>query len=346
MNADLTSAAQTGADAPPEADAGRGRKATPLRVMSALLRLGALAAFALVILYFAIVAPGFLSSFNLVNVVEQSAMLGILAFGMTVVVIGGGSNVVTGGIDLSLAANLGLSAAVFAVSSSAGHSDAVAVALTLLTGLAIGALNALAIVVLGILPLLATLAVMNVCAGIELVLTENTVVSAASPLLDAISTSTPLGLSAYVWALALAAFLFIIGVQYTPAGLRLHAAGAYPEAAHAAGIPVRRYVAASYLVSGLCGSLAAILFVARLSGSVPGAGELLLSIIVATLMGVVFSRRLVATIGGTLLSVLFIGSLKNGFQLLNVSSYWVNGVQGVLILLVVSMTSLTRREEA
>jgi ribose transport system permease protein len=301
MNADLTSAAQTGADAPPEADAGRGRKATPLRVMSALLRLGALAAFALVILYFAIAAPGFLSSFNLVNVVEQSAMLGILAFGMTVVVIGGGSNVVTGGIDLSLAANLGLSAAVFAVS---------------------------------------------VCAGIELVLTENTVVSATSPLLDAISTSTPLGLSAYVWALALAALLFIIGVQYTPAGLRLHAAGAYPEAAHAAGIPVRRYVAASYLVSGLCGSLAAILFVARLSGSVPGAGELLLSIIVATLMGVVFSRRLVATIGGTLLSVLFIGSLKNGFQLLNVSSYWVNGVQGVLILLVVSMTSLTRREEA
>jgi ribose transport system permease protein len=69
-------------------------------------------------------------------------------------------------------------------------------------------------------------------------------------------------------------------------------------------------------------------------------------VIVATLMGVVFSRRLVATIGGTLLSVLFIGLLRNGFQLLNVSSYWVNGVQGVLILLVVSMTSLTRREEA
>ena len=53
----------------------------------------------------------------------------------------------------------------------------------------------------------------------------------------------------------------------------------------------------------------------------------------------------VATIGGTLLSALFIGLLKNGFQLLNVSSYWVNGVQGALILLVVSMTSLTRREE-
>jgi ribose transport system permease protein len=331
------------ADAADGEEVGSGRKAAHLRALSALLRAGALAALALVVLYFAVAAPGFLSAYNLVNVVEQSAVLGVLAFGMTTVVIGGGSDVVTGGIDLSLAANLGLSAAVFAVSSAAGQPDAVAVALTLLTGLAVGAVNAFAITALGILPLLATLAVMNVCAGIELVLTENTVVSAVSPLLGAVSTAAPLGVSAYAWALLAAAVLFAVGVQYTPAGLRLYAVGAHPEAAHAAGLPVRRYVVATYLVSGLCGSLAAILYAARLSGSVPGAGELLLPVIVATLMGVVFSRRLVATVGGTLLSVLFIGLLRNGFQLLNVSSYWVNGVQGVLILLVVSMTSLTRR---
>ena len=346
MKAGVTSAAPAGVDAPAGAEASRARTGRSRQAASVLLRLGALAAFALVMLYFAVAAPGFLAPSNLVNVVEQSATLGILAFGMTVVVIGGGSNVVTGGIDLSLAANLGLSAAVFAVALAAGYSDMVAVALALLTGLAVGALNAIAVVVIGILPLLATLAVMNVCAGFELVLTENTVVSATSPLLDMLSDSTPLGVSMFAWALIAAAVLFIAAVQYTPIGLRLYAVGAYPEAAHAAGLPVRRYVAGTYLVSGLCGALAAILLVARLSGSVPGAGDILLSIIVAALMGVVFSRRFVATIGGTLLSALFIGFLKNGFQLLNVSSYWVNGVQGVLILLVVSMTSLTRREEA
>lgn len=333
--------------AAPAAAGGAMRAAgTPLALLSRLLRLGALAAFALVLAYFAVFAPGFLGSYNLANIVEQSAVLGILAFGMTVVVIGGGANVVTGGIDLSLAANLGLSAAVYAVALDAGWPDAAAVGMTLLTGLAIGAVNAAAITCIGILPLLATLAVMNVVAGIELVLTENTVVSASSPLLDLLSTAAPLGVSLLAWALAGTALLFLLAVQGTPWGLRLYAVGAHPEAAYAAGIPVARYVAASYLVSGLCGSLASLLFVARLSGSVPGAGELLLSIIVATLMGVVFSRRLVATIGGTLLSVLFIGCLKNGFQLLNVSSYWVNGVQGVLILLVVSMTSLTRRGDA
>jgi ribose transport system permease protein len=338
--------AAVGAAAPADTEPAPIRRGISLRAATALLRLGALGAFALVILYFAVAAPGFLTRFNIINVIEQSAVLGILAFGMTVVVIGGGSNVVTGGIDLSIAANLGLSAAVLATTLSLGYPDAVAVALTLLTGLAIGAVNALSIAVIGILPLLATLAVMNVCAGLELVLTENTVVSATSPLLDVMAMSAPLGISMYTWVLLAGAILFILAVQYTPAGLRLYAVGAYPEAAHAAGLPVSRYVAGSYLVSGLCASLAAILLVPRLSASVPGAGELLLSVLVATLMGVVFSRRLVATIGGTLLSVLFIGFLKNGFQLLNVSSYWVNGVQGVLILLVVSMTSLTRRGEA
>ncbi len=309
-----------------------------------LIRAAAYLAFALVLLYFAAFARGFLAPVNLINVVEQSAVLGVLAFGMTAVVIGGGSNVVSGGIDLSLAANVGLSGAVFAVALKAGYPSAAAVGMALGTGLIIGAVNALAVVGLGVLPLLATLAVMNVCAGVELVLTENTVITVDSPLTNVLSSASFLGVSALAWSLVAATIVFALLLQYSPWGLRLHAVGAYPDAARAAGLPVNRYVIASYLLAGLCGALAAILYVSRLSSSTPGAGDMLLSIIVTTLMGVVFSRRLVPTIGGTLLSVLFIGFLINGFQLVNVSSYWVNGVQGVLILLVVSMTSLTRRE--
>jgi ribose transport system permease protein len=73
---------------------------------------------------------------------------------------------------------------------------------------------------------------------------------------------------------------------------------------------------------------------------------MLLSVVVSALLGVVFSRRFVPTITGTFLSVLFIGFLINGFQLTNVSSYWVNGVEGVLILFVVAATSLLRRLES
>ena len=314
------------------------------RSTALLIRVAAYVAFAVVMLYFAVFARGFVNPTNLVNVVEQSAVLGVLAFGMTVVVIGGGSNVVSGGIDLSLAANVGLSGAVFAVSLKAGYPPAVAVLLTLGTGLAIGAVNALAVVGLGILPLLATLAVMNVCAGAELVLTENVVITVDNPLTDFFSNASFLGVSALAWSFVVATLVFAVLLQLSRWGLRLHAVGAYPDAARAAGLPVIRYVVSSYLVSGLCGAVASILYVSRLSSATPGAGEMLLSVIVTALMGVVFSRRLVPTVGGTLLSVLFIGFLVNGFQLVHVSSYWVNGVQGVLILLVVSMTSLTRRE--
>lgn len=72
---------------------------------------------------------------------------------------------------------------------------------------------------------------------------------------------------------------------------------------------------------------------------------MLLSVVAIAFLGVVFSRRLVASIPGTLLATLLIGFLINGFQLLNVSSFWVNGVQGVLILLVVAASSALNRGE-
>jgi ribose transport system permease protein len=134
-------------------------------------------------------------------------------------------------------------------------------------------------------------------------------------------------------------------IDATPFGLRLYATGSYRAAAVAGGIKVGRYVAASYLLSGLCGSIAAVLSVSLLNGSSTGSGEILLSVVLVALLGVIFSRRSVPTVLGTLVSSLFIGFLVNGFQLTNVSSYWVNGVQGILILLLVAGTSFAHRSD-
>lgn len=320
--------------------------ATGRRIAAFAVRLGALGAFIAVIAYFIVFAPGFTSLFNIFNVVEQSAILGVLAFGMAIVIIGGGSNITEGGIDLSMAANMGLCAAIYACLLKAGYSDPVAIAAVLLAGAAVGAVNALAVVGLGILPLLATLAVMNVAGGAELTLTENTVVPASSGLLSFLMTGRFLSISVLAWVLILFAGLMAVVIHYTGLGLRLYAVGGHPEAARAAGLNVERYVSLTYVFAGLCAAIASILTVSRLSASTPGSNEMLLSILAAALLGTVFSRRFVPTMGGTLLSVLFIGFLSNGFQLLNVSSYWVNGVQGALILLVVAATSFARGQEA
>lgn len=218
--------------------------------------------------------------------------------------------------------------------------------MTLACGLAIGLLNGALVVGLRLPALLATLASMNLIAGLELVLTENTVLPTESALLDWLSFAEPLGVPALAWVLTVVAAILLVLVQYTPFGLRLYAVGEYPEAATAAGIAVPRYVLGSYLISGLCGSLAAFCSSAWFSGSTTGSADMLLPVVAIAFLGVIFSRRLQPSISGTLLATLLVGCLINGFQLLNISSFWVNGVQGVLILAVVAASSLLRGREA
>ncbi|MCH4549977.1 ABC transporter permease [Rhizobium changzhiense] len=315
-------------------------------IAAAALRFGSLITFAAILIIFSLTAPYFLSIGNIGNVLGQSTISGVLAIGLTIVLIAGGSNVVTGGIDLSLAANMGLSAAVYASLTQLGYGDATAIAATILTGALIGTVNAIAVVYAGIVPLLATLAVMNVVAGLELVLTGNTVLPASTPFLSALSASDPFGIPVLAYVLLGFTAITTAIVQYTPLRLRLYAVGEFPDAARAAGLPLRRLLAGAFVASGVSGGIAGILSVSYLSGSTTGAGEMLLPVVVTALLGSVFSRRLVPTITGTLLSALLVGFLVNGFQLLNISSTLVSGVQGVLILIVVSATTLLRRQEA
>jgi len=215
----------------------------------------------------------------------------------------------------------------------------------LLCGLAVGALNGFTVVVLRLPPLLATLASMNLIAGLELVLTQNSVLPTDSALLDTLANGEWLQVPALAWVLLGVALLLGLLIQHSPYGLRLYAVGEYPEAARAAGLGVGRYVFSSYLIAGLCAAIAAFCSAAYFSGSTTGSGEMLLSVVAIAFLGVVFSRRLVANIPGTLLATLLLGFLINGFQLLNIASFWVNGVQGVLILVVVAMSSALRTEE-
>ncbi len=320
------------------------RQATAWRPSARTLARGAaLSMLVLAVVAFAVAAPGFASATNLANVVEQSTVLALLAFGMTIVVIAGGPDVVRGGIDLSLAANLGLCDAVYASLSNAGAGDILASGLALATGGLVGAVNALAVIGFGVLPLLATLATMNVCAGAELVITQNTVLTSTSPFLGFITGATALGLSITDWTLVAITALLLFVMHATPVGLRMRAVGGHPRAARAAGLRVRATGAGAYVAAGLLAGLAAIVQAARLSGSSPGSGDILLSVVLTSLLGVVFSRRLQPSIGGTLAAVLFIGCLVNGFQLLNVSSYWVNGIEGTLILSVVALRSTVGR---
>lgn len=306
---------------------------------------GALLIIVAVLAIFAIFSPLFLTLGNIGNVLQQTAVIGILAIGLTWVLMAGGVHSLTGGIDLSIAANMGLCAAVYAILLRQGCLFGTAMLGALLTGMALGLLNAVAVVWLRIMPLLATLTTMNIAIGLEMVVTQNAPVPAAGALLDLLISAGPLAVPWLAWGFALVALLFIALAHFTCFGLRLQAVGGYPLAARAAGLAASRYVALSYVLCGLCAGIAALASVAVLSGSSPGSNDNLLMVIAAALLGVVFSRRLVPTIGGTLISGLFLSLIANGFQLINISSYWINGVEGALILLVVSLTAQLRRRQ-
>ena len=316
------------------------------RVLASLIvRVGAYVALAVILTYFALYARGFTSPFNLQNVLEQSAVLTILAYGMTFVFIGTGTDIQKGGVDLSVAANAGLCGAVLVTVINLEYPEPIAFLVTLATGLTMGFLNGLAVVNFRIMPLLATLAVMNIAAGLELTITQNTVIGVQSDLLSVMQFGKLLGVSTLAWILILVTVIVTYIAHLTPFGIRLYAVGGFPEAARAAGLRVGNYVYFSYMFSGACAAIASILIITRLSAASLGTGLLLLPVLAAALLGTVFSRRFVPTVGGTLIAALFIGFLANGFQLLGISSFWVSGVQGALILLVVALTSFAKPAE-
>lgn len=344
MSRDVALGAARFAPAPDDGRPARRPSGSAADLAARALRAGSLLVCLAILALFTVGAPGFLSPVNIGLVLSQSAVLGLLGLGLTLVLITGGTDVIAGGIDLSLAGTLGLSAAVFAVASRAGWSDPAAVAAALATGLGVGAVNAVAVLLLGIPPLLATLATMNVAAGLELVLTGNSTVPAASALVDWLGGPGPLGVPVSGWVLVGVTAALALGLGLSRVGLRATAVGSHREAAEAAGLSIRRYVAGSYLASGLFGALAGLVSVAFLSGSTTGSADMLLPTVATAFLGVVFSRRLVPTVPGTFAAAVFLGALANGFQLLHASTYWVNGIEGALILAVVGATSGLARE--
>lgn len=317
------------------------------RLTMCLLHYGAFMAMIAVAAYFAVRSPIFLKPFNLLNVLRQVAVLAIASFGMAAVVMGGGTHVISGGIDLSIGANIGLVTAISALLLRNGWPVGMGLATSLLVALTVGLLNSVMVVYLGLLPLLATLAMMYTANGVELLLTKNTIISARSEFVRTIADGNLLGIPMPVIILLVMFLFYYLLLHWTPVGVHIQAVGGNRDAAQTSGLRVRFYAMLSYLLAGFAAAVSSLLVLSRLSGSTPGIGSLiLLDIVLATYVSVTFSRRWIVNIPGVLIGAFFVGVLSNGFTLINVPTYWVHGVKGVLVLFVVSATALQQKGKA
>ncbi len=309
-----------------------------------MVRYGGLLAILLLAAFFAVRSPIFLQPRNLINILLQSSALGIVGLGMTAILIGGGSDVIRGGIDLSLANNLAICTAIFSVMLNKGMQVPAAFGITVICALIISAVNAFSVVVLNIIPLLATISMMYILQGAELLISNNKVIGVSNPLLKFLADGRLAGIPVIVWVFVVVALIMYLLFNVSVYGNWVNAVGGNQQAATNAGINIKKVLASTYLLAGLTAAVGSILVVARLSGSVRGIGDMMLfDVLLIGYMSAIFSKKFVPNVPGAVLSALFVGMLSNGFTLINVPTYWVYAVKGLLILLAVSITSIQQR---
>jgi ribose/xylose/arabinose/galactoside ABC-type transport system permease subunit len=283
------------------------------------------------------VVPGFASAANLRNVFSSLLPLLAVAVGQTIVLI-------TGGIDLSVTAVVALASVLGARVMTAdggllaGSALAVpaAVAVMLATGLAVGAVNGLAVSRLRMPPFLATLAVMTFASGFAIWLTASQGISGLPKGFRLLGAGS-LGELAPVPAALLVVGPLALGVHVlltrAVLGRWLFAVGGNARTARVSGVPVERVVLFAYVACAVCAAVASVLYTARLETGSPVLGQrILLDVIGAVVIGgtSLFGGR--GSVLGTVYGALFITLLDNGLNLMGLSSFTVLMVKGSVIL--------------
>lgn len=285
---------------------------------------------------FAALAPQFLSLDNFVNIALSIAVIGILAVGMTFVIL-------TGGIDLSIgsvAALAGVAAAIIALKFGVLVGFAAALGVGIVGGISIGVFVAY----FRVPPFVVTLAVLTIARGLAFILSEGRSIGDLPDAFARLGKTFVFGVPVAVWLMlaTFAAGWFVL--KHTTFGRYVYAIGANREATFLAGVNVKAVTFRVYLLNGLLVGLAAIVLASRLGAGVPSAGlQYELDVIAAVVVGGTSLSGGRGSVVQTLLGAIFIGILNNGLNLRGTDPYLQKIWLGVVILLAVLFDRTNRR---
>ncbi len=298
----------------------------PVRWREVLARFGLLLALILMVAVLALLSDRFLTPSNIINVLRQISINAIIAFGMTVVIIGRGIDLSVG----SLLAFVGVFAAGLAVG---GVSAPLAMLAALGAGLLLGVINGAFVAFAGVAPFIVTLAGLTIFRGMALAWTDGRPISGLPGLFATLGYGTFLDLPMPIWIMIAFLLVTYVLLRHTALGRSVYAIGGNEEAARLSGIPVRRVLLFTYAFSGFAAALASMVLTGRLNSAQPTAGVMFeLDAIAAVVVGgtSLFGGR--GGVFGTLVGALIIGVINNGMNLLNVSSFYQQIVKGGVIL--------------
>ena len=288
-----------------------------------------------------ILNPSFLSLENLADMAKNTAILSILSVGMMLVII-------TRGIDLSIGATLALSGMV-AASTVATWKDThplVAIALGIAIGLACGSIVGVLVARGRVLPIIASLGLMNIFRGVTFLVSDGKWVSANQmpASFKGIALSSFLGINALIWIALIIYLLAWWFLTWSRMGRQIYAVGSNPESARVSGINIERTLYWVYTLMGGLSGLAGVLWVSKFaSAQGDTAMGFELSVIAACVLGGVSIAGGSGKISGILMGTLLLGILNNAMPLVNVSPFWQTFIQGSIILIAVMINALVKR---
>ena len=295
-----------------------------------------------IVAFFAVAAPGFLSLGNLASLLLNNfVLLAIVAIGMTWAVA-------AGGIDLSVGTAVDFASLAFVVLLNGGYGLAVAIPAALLAGALVGGFNAGLIAGLGISPFLATLGTLFIGTSVQQLLSDGgQPIYIAQHVLPGLSTVTWLGVPLPLWLVLALATVYGVILARGRLGREILAVGTQVQLARYSGLSIRVISLKVFVASALACAVAGVVLSSTVNAYVPMSGNaFLINAIGAVFMGTTLSRDGRANIPGTLLGVLFINVIANGLLLIGWNFYWQQVATGALILLVLAFSFATRRSPA
>lgn len=322
-----------------------------------ILRLRTFVALILVLAYFSVMAPNFLTAANAVIVSKHVALNAFLAIGMTFVII-------TGGIDLSVGSIVGLCAMVagwlvlngvdLGIGYTVWFNTWEIVGITLLVGIGVGLINGILITRLNVAPFIATLGTLYIARGAALLSSGGRTFPNLSGSEDFgtssfpfIGTGTLMGLPVMIWLLVAVALAAHYISRRTPLGRHIYAVGGNERGAALSGVKVNRVKLFVYMFSGFCAALVGIIIASQLQAAHPATGETFeLNAIAAAVLGGTSMSGGRGRIFGTIIGAFVIGILSDGLIMMGVSSFWQTVIKGVVIVLAVVIDQAQSRLQA
>ena len=308
-----------------------------MKILGRIIHYSPLLLFAAMLLFFGLQSPRFLDGRNLANIAAQSASTGVLAVGMTFVLL-------TAGIDLSVGAIMFVAAAIAGKMALGGQPVYLVIPTMLLIGAAFGSVNAFFITKLRVVAFIVTLATLFIGRGLSLWITETRAMNVPGIYLD-IGSARIAGIPVPAWIFAGALIIGHLVVTRTPFGRQILAIGHDLECAKKAGIRTGRLLAMVYVISGVCAAVAAVISLGQLGAVSPKFGEQkeFAAIAAAVLGGTSLFGGRGSVIPGALLGTLLIQAIENGLVIINADPYIYPMVTSGIIFIAITLESLRNR---